>query len=114
MLIGISTPYRKSGLLHAKYRDAFGRDDPDVLVVQGQHQLFNPTLDVSTVAAQRSADPEGAISEWDAEFRSDLSAFLDDALIEASIDHGRPLELPPRDGTTYLAFCDASGGRGDA
>src|SRR5262249_40954658 len=34
MLIGISTPYRKLGLLHAKHRDHFGVDG-DVLVVQG-------------------------------------------------------------------------------
>jgi len=27
MLIGISTPYRRSGLLYAKWRDHFGQDD---------------------------------------------------------------------------------------
>ena len=35
MLIGISTPYRKIGLLHQKHRDHFGVDGDDVLVVQG-------------------------------------------------------------------------------
>jgi YD repeat-containing protein len=38
---------------------------------------------------------------------------LDDQTIEAAIDYGRPLELPPRGlYTFYRAFCDASGGVG--
>ena len=114
LLVGISTPYRKLGLLHQKHRDHFGQDDPDVLVVQGTHAQFNPTLSESTIAAQRQADPQGAVSEWDAEFRSDISTFLSDELIEASINYGRPLELPPQSGVTYKAFVDASAGRGDA
>jgi hypothetical protein len=47
-------------------------------------------------------------------FRSDLSAFLSDDLIDAAVDHGRPLELPPREGISYKAFVDMSGGRHDA
>src|SRR5262249_9242664 len=45
MLVGISTPYRKLGLLHQKHRDHFGVDDDDgVLVVQGASRVFNPSL----------------------------------------------------------------------
>ena len=44
--------------------------------------------------AQRAADPVAALAEWDAEFRTDIGAFLDDASIDAAVDHGRPLELP--------------------
>ena len=95
MLIGISTPYRKLGLLYQKHRDHFGQDDDDVLVVQGRTQVFNPTLADSVIAAQREADPAGAVSEWDAEFRTDISAWLDDASIDRAIELGRPLELPP-------------------
>ena len=116
MLIGISTPYRKLGLLHQKHRDHFGVDDDDVLVVQGASKLFNPTLGDATIAAQRAADPTAADAEWDAQFRSDIGAFLDDDLIEAAIDHSRPLELSPVAGKVYRAFTDASGGAvgGDA
>src|SRR5262249_20172160 len=32
MLVGISTPYRRLGLLFQKHRDHYGQDDPDVLV----------------------------------------------------------------------------------
>jgi hypothetical protein len=114
MLIGISTPYRRVGLLHQKHRDCFGKDDPHVLVVQGATAVFNPTVDLAAIEAARRSDPHGAVSEWDAEFRSDLSAFLDDASIDAAVDHGRPRELPPREGVVYHAFTDATGGGPDA
>jgi hypothetical protein len=110
MLIGISTPYRKLGLLHSKWRDFFGADGNDTLVVQGTSKMFNPTLDDATIAAQRAADPAGAPAEWDADFRSDIGAFLDDEMIDRAIERGRPLELPPRAGVIYFAFVDASGG----
>jgi hypothetical protein len=116
MLIGISTPYRKLGLLYQKHRSCFGQDDPDILVVQGSSRTFNQSDDLSdaVITAQRAADPTGSTSEWDAEFRTDLSAFLDEATIESAIDYGRPLELPPHPEHSYQGFVDSSGGRGDA
>jgi Terminase large subunit, T4likevirus-type, N-terminal len=113
MLVGISTPYRKIGLLHQKHRDHFGKDDNGVLVVSGGTKVFNPSISDAVISAQRAADPEAADAEWDAEFRRDISGYLDDATIEAAIDYGRPLELPPRANVVYKAFVDASGGRSD-
>jgi hypothetical protein len=114
MLIGISTPYRKLGLLYQNWHDHYGQCSADVLVVHGPSIKFNPTLSEQDIQAALAADPEGNISEWEAEFRMDLSAFLDDATVEAAIDYGRPLELPPRQGIQYRAFADPSGGRHDA
>ena len=57
MLIGISTPYRRAGLLWQKHRDHFGQDDDDVLVVQGPSRLFNPTLDQKIVDEALKRDP---------------------------------------------------------
>jgi len=112
MLVGISTPYRKLGLLYQKHCNYFSQDGDDVLVVQGRSQAFNPTLADSVIAAQREADPAGAVSEWDALFRSDVSAWLDDASIDRAVELGRPLELPPQQGIIYKAFTDTSGGVG--
>ena len=114
MLIGISSPYRRRGLLHDRHRDYFGRSSNDVLVVGGPSKLFNPTIDEEFIARAREADPEAARAEWDGEFRADLVALLDDELIEAAIERGRPLELPPRPDHSYSAFVDASAGRHDA
>ena len=85
------------------------RDGDDVLIVKGATQTFNPTLSDETIAAQRAADPTGAVSEWDAEFRDDLVTFLDDRVLDAAIEYGRPLELPPKS-VSSKAFADASGG----
>jgi hypothetical protein len=80
--------------------------------VQGASRTFNAALSDVVINAQRASDPTAALAEWDAEFRSDINAFLDDELIDAAVDHGRPLELPPRRGVYYAAFTDASGGTG--
>jgi hypothetical protein len=114
MLIGISTPYRRLGLLHAKHRDHFGVAGDDVLVVQGNSTTFNPSLSPALIAAHRASDPEGAVAEWDAQFRSDISAFLSEDLIELAVDRSRPPELPPQEGLQYKFFVDASGGRHDS
>jgi hypothetical protein len=114
LLIGIGSPYRKTGLLHQKHRDHYGVEGDDVLCVTGESRTFNPMLDPAVIEQAERDDPEAAASEWRAEFRSDLASLLDDAVIDGAIDHARPLELPPRYGVTYHAFTDASAGRHDA
>jgi hypothetical protein len=114
MLIAISTGYRKTGLLYNKHRDHFSVDDPNILAVQGDSRTFNPTLDQAIIASAVADDPEAAEAEWHGGFRSDIASFLGDGAIEAAIDHGRPLELPPRPNFRYAAFVDPSGGRHDA
>ena len=113
MLIGISSPYRRAGLLHQKFKDHYAVDDNDVLVVRrnGAVQSDHIRCHHRQGDAQR---PEIARSEWGAEFRTDVGSLLDDAVIEDAIDYARPLELPPRGGRRYLAFADASAGRHDA
>lgn len=114
MLVGISSPYRRAGLLHAKFKDHYDVDDDDILVVRGATEVFNPTISAATIAKEMAADPESARSEWLAEFRSDVASLFDDIVIDDAIDHTRPLELPPRGGRRYFAFADASAGRHDS
>jgi len=114
MLAILSSPYRKLGLLYQRHRDHFGQDGGDVLVIQAPSRLLNLTLSEGVIASAQAADAFAANSEWLGEFRADISGYLDDVTIEAAIDYGRPLELPPRAGCRYSAFVDASGGRGDA
>jgi hypothetical protein len=112
--VGISTGYRKMGLLYQKWRDHFGQSSDDVLVVQGATENFNPILNRAVIDKAKAADPEASESEWMGGWRDDIAAFLDDALVDAAIDPARPQELPPRRDLNYVAFCDASGGRKDA
>jgi hypothetical protein len=113
MLTILSSPYRKVGLLYQLHRDYFGKDDDDTLVVAGPSALFNPTLNKELIAKAHELDSEAARSEWDGEFRSDISGYLDDLSIDDAVDHARPLELPPRDNLPYWCFVDMSGGRAD-
>ncbi|HEY2707555.1 MAG TPA: hypothetical protein VGI95_05830 [Caulobacteraceae bacterium] len=112
-LIGISSPYRKIGVLAQRHRDHFGRDS-DVLVIKAASTELNPTLDVRMIARAMADDPTAARSEWLAEFREDISSLLTDAAIDEAVDRNRPLELPPCSGVAHSAFVDASAGRHDA
>lgn len=114
MLCVLSSPYRRTGLLHQLHRDHFGKEDRETLVVGGSSLQFNPTLSAERIAAASAADPQGALAEWEGQFRSDIAQFLDDDLIDAAINHDRPQELPPRSDVRYVAFTDMSGGRHDA
>ena len=113
MLIGITTAYRRAGLAYSKFAEAYGKDDPDVLVVYGPATAFNPTLPQSVIDAAIARDPEAARAEWLSEWRSDLSDFIDRGLVDAAVDAG-VLVRPPEAKHRYTAFADPSGGRGDA
>lgn len=113
MLIGISTPYRRSGLLFEKWRQHFGKSDDDVLVVRGASRLFNPTLPLAIIDKALDRDPEAARAEWLAEWRSDLADFVSRAAVDVVVVPGR-IELPPAAGAVYVAFVDPSGGSSDS
>lgn len=112
--IAISTGYRRQGLLYEKNRDFYGQNNDDVLAIAGATETFNPTIDPELIAKAREEDVESSEAEWSGGWRRDIAAFLSDKDIEAAIDFDRPMELPPRSGLKYRAFCDPSGGRHDA
>lgn len=111
LLIGISSPYAKRGLLYSKYQRHFGKDD-DVLVVQGATADFNPTIQQHIIDEALADDPEAASAEWLGQFRSDISSFIDRDLI-AALTRSSPLEIPSRDEFRYEAFVDPAGGGRD-
>lgn len=112
MLIGISSPYRRGGLLFDRWRHSYGKPDDDVLVIKGPSPLFNPTLPQSVIDAALARDPEAAAAEWLAEWRSDVGDFIDRELVESAIDVGVTVR-PPMASGGHFAFADPSGGRGD-
>lgn len=114
MLVAISSPYRKLGVLYERHRDYYGQDDDSVLVISAPTRALNPTIDQKIIDKAHKDDPEAARAEWDAEFRTDISALFTDQVLDDAVDYSRPLELPPRKGTRYCAFTDASAGRHDS
>jgi hypothetical protein len=113
ILVIITTAYRKSGLSYNKFAQYFGKDDDNVLVVDGPSTAFNPSLPQSVIDDALRDDPEAAGAEWLSIWRSDISDFLDRELVDAAIDRGVTVR-PPRPGLQYHAFADPSGGRGDS
>jgi hypothetical protein len=113
MLVGISSPYKKSGLLYSRWKDYYGRDDDGILVVRAASQVLNPTLDQAIVDEAMERDAASAKAEYFAEWRDDISGFIDADLIESCIERGLE-RRPPQSGVSYKAFVDISGGRSDS
>lgn len=111
LLIGISSPYAKKGLLYSKWKRHFGKPG-DVLVIQGSTLQFNPTIDPAVIQEAIEDDPAGAKSEWLGQFRDDVSDFLTREVVEDAARTG-PLELPPVQGVNYVGFSDPAGGGKD-
>jgi hypothetical protein len=112
MLVGISTPYRRSGLLFDRWRRFYGKPDDQVLVVKGPSTAFNPLLPRTVIDQALDRDPEAASAEWLAEWRSDLADFVIREVVDAVTISGR-YELPPIADVYYSAFVDPSGGSSD-
>jgi hypothetical protein len=113
MLILISSAHKRSGLLYQRYKDYYGKNDPDVLVVKGSTATFNPLFDTKIIERQIASDPALYRSEYLSEWRDDLSSFIGRELLEAAIDVG-VLVRPPVTATRYIAFADPSGGSHDS
>jgi hypothetical protein len=113
MLIGITTAYRRSGLVFEKWRRHYGRDDPDVLVIRAPSRAFNPLIPQSVIDQAIERDPEAGAADWLSEWRSDLADFVDRAVVEAAVVPGQH-ELPRLHNFNYIAFVDPSGGSADS
>lgn len=111
-LVALSSPYAKRGVLWDTHKRHFAGTSDRVLVAQAPTLTMNPTLDPAIVADAMRDDPEAASAEYGAQFRGDISSFLDIELIERAT-RSKPPELPPRDGEQYFGFVDPNGGGAD-
>ena len=114
MLIGISTPYSRSGVLWEQFRNNFGKGDArSPLIWKAPTRVMNPTIDGEIIENDLREDYARAKSEWDAEWREDIEGFLSLEVIEAAVVPGR-FELSRLKDTEYFGFIDASAGRQDS
>jgi len=110
LLLGISTPYYRSGVLFDQFRKHFGKAG-DPLIWKAPTAVMNPTIDKEFIASQLAEDPAAGAAEWLAEFRSDLERFLPSEAVAAAVIPSR-LELSFIREFRYKAFIDAAGGSG--
>lgn len=111
-MIKISTPYMMRGEIWQDYKEFYGKANDDVLVFRGDTKLFNPTYSDRKLAKLKKRKPLTYRTEHEAYFRTDLSSMYDPAMIDKSVNHDRPLELPYREGVEYKCFVDVAGGGG--
>jgi len=115
MIVGISSPYRKSGLLYAKFKKHFGRDDDHTLVIRAPTRSLNPTVPQEEIDRDLEEDPAKARAEWLAEFRDDIGGWLPLEVIEQAVDRGLTVRPPSTQRRVYYkSFCDPSGGAKDS
>jgi hypothetical protein len=112
LLIGISTPYSRQGVLYEQFKRHFGKAGGS-LIWKADTRLMNPTINVETIKEALQMDSAAARSEWLAEFRADIERFLPAELVEAVTFRGR-YELQRVEGVRYLGFIDPSGGSRDS
>lgn len=113
LLLCLSSPYARGGALFEAFTRHHGNDASDVLVWRAPTRVMNPTISEAIVRRAFEQDPNAAAAEWDAEFRSDVATFLEEAWITSSVDRD-VYERGPRPTTGYLAFVDPSGGKRDS
>jgi len=113
LLIGISTPYGKFGLLYEIFKEHYGDEDSDILVWKSPTKIMNPTYQQSLIDRLIKRDKVKMRAEYMAEFREDVETYLSESEIDAVTVKGAKAYLPVA-GTQYFAFCDMSGGRKDA
>ncbi len=112
LLLGISSPYARRGVLWKAYREHHSQDS-DVLVWQADSRTMNPLLDSKVVEQAYESDPVAAASEWGGQFRYDIESYLSREAIDAVVVPGR-YELPCLAGVEYFGFVDPSGGSRDS
>jgi hypothetical protein len=113
MLIMASSPYARRGQLWETYRRHYSEDTSPVLVWKAPSLVMHPTLDRAEIERWLIEDPDGNNAEYNAEFRSDVSALLTREVVESCVIKGRH-ELPRSGRFVYQAFCDPSGGSSDS
>lgn len=111
ILIGISSPFARRGVLFEMYQRHHGVDGDRVLTFQGASRQLNPTLPEHVVADALEEDEASARAEWLGLFRSDVESFVSLEALKAVIIPGRT-ELPPNPNCQAYCFTDPSGGTG--
>jgi phage terminase large subunit-like protein len=88
MVIAGSSPYAKRGILWDAHKRYHGKDHAKNLVWVAPTRTMNPTVPQYFIDAEFKRDPASANSEYNAEFRSDIAAFVDLAVLEACTARG--------------------------
>jgi hypothetical protein len=113
LLLGISSAHRRTGPMFKNYEQFFAKNGAQVLFWKSTSLQMNLTLSRAAIALARLRDPQSAKSEYDSQWRDDLSSFLSEQVVDSCIVKNRRL-VPFQKRFQYHAFVDPSGGRSDS
>lgn len=113
LLVCISSPYARRGMLWETYKRYYGEESESILVWQADTRSMNPTVPERIIEEAYEQDDVAASAEYGAEFRRDIEGFVSRESVEACVITGRQ-RVPPRKNICYEAFCDPSGGSADS
>ena len=114
LLIGISSPYARKGLLWRKVNEFYAKPGR-TLVARAPTWTMNPLLprDHPDIEQAFADDRSWAEAEFGGEFRTDIESFASREAVEAVTDW-RTFEREPLQGVRYTGFLDPSGGSRDS
>jgi hypothetical protein len=112
MLLCASSPYARRGALHDTFARYYSKPGP-ILVWKAPTRAMNPSVPQRLIDEATERDPAAAASEWLAEFRTDIAAFVPREVVQSCVDPNE-LERPYNDKFRYVAFIDPSGGSSDS
>lgn len=113
MLIAISSPYKKGGILYSKFKSDYGKDSASTLFIRSDTRTLNPLIDQSVIDEAFADDPVAAKAEWGGFFRDDVGNWLSAEVVEAAVDQDvivRPPVLNKK--IKYHGAADPGGGSG--
>jgi hypothetical protein len=113
-LIAISSPYRRAGLLHSKYKQYYGVESDDVLFIKAATRTLNPMIDQAIIDKAMAEDSAAASSEYLGEFRNDISGWVSLEVVESAVDNNITVRPPNTMHFDYVGFADSSGGVKDS
>ena len=88
LLIGISSPYRRAGLLWCEVQAGTGARRAVCWWSRRRRSGLNPGIDRATIAEAYEDDPEAARAEWGAEFRRHWRTSSSREVVEALVSPG--------------------------
>jgi hypothetical protein len=108
---GFSSPYAPRGILYERFQENYGRDT-GVLFWKADSLYMSPGVPKLTEEVEEAyrTDPIAAATEYGAEFRKDVMAFVTEDIVAAAMTP-RGWLAPDKD-QHYFAFSDPAGGSG--
>jgi hypothetical protein len=105
----VSSAYAKTGVLYNYYKQYFGPNGPDdILVAYGTTRDMNTSISQQDIDRAIERDPVANRAEYLSEWRIDAEGFVPREVVERCIYD--KFELLPRPGVSYRCFIDPASG----